>query len=105
MPALWTISVNDLKLPVRGHNALVFWRKLPMAWHAAALCDTCLLRTRNCGVHTMQRIRDALHRAGFPGPVARCGEPLWKYDSGTYLSPCERDLAQCRAMLERGEWE
>ena len=104
MPALWARSIDELDLAVRGHTTLVYWRKLTRAWHAAALCDACLRRTRGCGVHTLRRIRDALRRHGFPEPVLRCGEPQWQQDTRTYSTPCERDLAQCRAMLERGEW-
>ena len=104
MPALWALSIDDLDLPVRGHNTLVYWRQLTRAWHAAALCDACLLCTRGCGVHTLTSIRDALRRHGFPEPVPWCGKPVWRQETRTSSRPCERDLAQCRAMLERGEW-
>lgn len=105
-PPLWTMSLAGLPLTVRAYNVLRWSGRYTMAWHVAALCERCVLRLRNCGKVTFVEIRSVLAHAGFPAPVKRCARESRNGLRAAYLpSACEHDLAVCRAMLERGEWQ
>jgi hypothetical protein len=94
----WDLWLVDIGLSTRALRALQR-HDLIKAWHAAALCQSCISRTYQCGRKTRMEIYDVLQRHGFPALRRDCDSHPWH---GT--SACERTLAQCRAMLERGEW-
>jgi len=108
MPAsrpLWALTFDDLGLGVRAHNGLGYYDTLRKAWHAAVLCDACLLRNRTIGRVTLRKVRQALAAHGFPPPPPPCGDQWYDQARHRKRSGCRDRLACCRAMLERGEWE
>lgn len=102
--ALWAWTIDDLELSVRAHNGLVSRRGFSKAWHAAVVCDACLLRTRNFGRISVRETRAALAEGGFPPAVPPCGTREWIEGRG-WQTRCERDLQVCRQMVEAGQWE
>lgn len=100
---LWALRLGELELRTMTQNCLSQHARLDKAWHAAALCDQCLLRIRQFGTQSLTTLRYALHVCGFPRAPARCAWREWRQGRG-WVSACEEDLAVCRRLLEQGDW-
>lgn len=102
---LWEVRLVDLPLPSLVCESLTERMGVWKAWHAAALCDRCLVfGTRHIGRYRLAQIRAVLDACGFPRAPTKCARYPWMPMEHRCRGQCEQDLRVCRRMLEQGDW-